>query len=59
MIGLGLIFLSCKDSPKEKIIKIVSDWQGKEIIFPKDILHVVAQIFCMIRGRFHRTLQQI
>ena len=37
-IGFGLTFLSCREKPNPKIIEIVSEWQGKEIVFPENIV---------------------
>ena len=36
---LGLLLLSCKeDSEKEKITRLVKEWQGKQIKFPTDAI---------------------
>jgi len=37
-IGFGLTFLSCREEPNSKIVDIVSEWQGKEIVFPENIV---------------------
>lgn len=31
---LILFLSSCKEDGKEKIIRLVNEWQGKEIVFP-------------------------
>ncbi|MCD8176333.1 MAG: hypothetical protein LUE98_02455, partial [Tannerellaceae bacterium] len=32
------LFLSCQKNEKQKIIQLVNEWQGKEILFPDEII---------------------
>lgn len=34
LILILALFSSCKESEKDKISRLVSEWEGKEIIFP-------------------------
>lgn len=38
IILLFALLLSCRESEKEKIMRIVSEWQDKKVIFPTNIL---------------------
>lgn len=35
---LLFIFSSCKESKKEKLSRLVEEWQGKEIVFPQNMI---------------------
>lgn len=37
ILSLLLLVSSCKENEKERITRLVNEWQGKEILFPKDI----------------------
>ncbi|CAK7012837.1 MAG: hypothetical protein PARBA_00531 [Parabacteroides sp.] len=37
IFSLLLLVSSCKENEKERITRLVNEWQGKEILFPKDI----------------------
>ena len=34
LIWVLVLFSSCKESEKEKIARLVEEWEGKEILFP-------------------------
>ena len=36
LLFLFLLFISCKETEKERITRLVTEWQGKEIIFPEN-----------------------
>lgn len=38
LIILLLFLLACQDKKKDEIKHLVSEWQGKEIRFPKDMV---------------------
>ncbi len=38
ILFIGLGFLSCKDGPHAELAGIVSEWQEREVIFPRDIV---------------------
>ncbi|WP_313382369.1 DUF1573 domain-containing protein [Proteiniphilum saccharofermentans] len=38
LIGSCILLFSCKENGKEEIAKIVTEWQDKEIIFPKNLV---------------------
>lgn len=37
LLILFLLLFSCKENEKERIQRLVNEWQGKEIVFPKNI----------------------
>lgn len=37
IFSLLLLVSSCKENEKERITRLVNEWQGKEILFPKEI----------------------
>ena len=34
---IGIFFCSCQDDKREQFMRLVQEWQGKEIRFPKEI----------------------
>ena len=38
LVVCNLFFISCKDNPKEEIARIVTEWQGKKVTFPDDMV---------------------
>lgn len=50
LIILLLFLLACQDKKKDEIKHLVSEWQGKEIRFPKDM---VFARFANRYGRLH------
>ena len=38
LIILLLFLLACQDKKKEEVRRLVSEWQGKEIRFPQDMV---------------------
>lgn len=38
LLGACILFFSCKENPQKEIAKIVTGWQGKEIIFPTNLI---------------------
>jgi len=38
LISIILFFFSCKETDRERITRLVNEWQGKEIQFPKDMV---------------------
>lgn len=40
LILLSFFFLACQDNNEKKVKQLVSEWQGKEIQFPKDMTFV-------------------
>lgn len=41
LILLVLLLISCQDKKRDKIAHLVSEWQGKEIIFPENIIFTI------------------
>lgn len=37
LLTTTFLFFSCKEDNKDTIARLVTEWQGKEIVFPKDI----------------------
>lgn len=40
LLILFLLLFSCKENEKERIQRLVNEWQGKEIVFPKNITFI-------------------
>ena len=41
IVTLGFVLLSCQDRKQQHIQSLLSEWQGKEILFPQDMEFVV------------------
>lgn len=38
ILFLFLLLLSCKDAKKEKLTHLVAEWQGREVLFPSEVI---------------------
>lgn len=38
---IGILVLSCSETDKERITRLVKEWEGKEILFPDNIVYTV------------------
>ncbi|WP_317046309.1 TlpA family protein disulfide reductase [Parabacteroides pacaensis] len=41
MSSIFLAFFACQESKKDKIIRLVKEWQGKEIVFPANMTFTI------------------
>ena len=54
LIILLLFLLACQDKKKDEIKHLVSEWQGKEIRFPKDMVFARNPYWFWIESNHYR-----